>query len=278
MFSFAKKDVGFGYDQAGNLSSITYPDATVYNVGSDYNGRILSIAEGATQKVAYQYIGQRVAKRSYTAPAVDVEYVPSYDNFGRLSVAHTYQSTTDIVEFSYTYDDPNTDNITRMSYDHRSGGPDVDFSYDNLDRLTLVDYGIDDTNEVFTMDDLGNRDVVAVRSGDDEDYIIDANTNRYASIDSNDLTYDVAGNLTKDKDGYLYNYDYENRLSSVTRSDLSPVASYAYDAMGRRISMYDFSTNPAEVTFYYHNAGWQVLAEYDYNWSTNQQDFARRFR
>jgi len=54
------------------------------------------------------------------------------------------------------------------------------------------------------MDDLGNRDVVAVRSGDDEDYIIDANTNRYASIDSNSLTHDPAGNLTKDKDGGVF--------------------------------------------------------------------------
>ncbi|MHC4753739.1 MAG: hypothetical protein ACYTBP_01220 [Planctomycetota bacterium] len=34
------------------------------------------------------------------------------------------------------------------------------------------------------MDDLGNRDLVDLRSGSD-DYVIDANNNRYASIGGN---------------------------------------------------------------------------------------------
>jgi hypothetical protein len=32
--------------------------------------------------------------------------------------------------------------------------PCVDFAYDNLDRLTLVQYSIDQSNYVFTIDDL----------------------------------------------------------------------------------------------------------------------------
>jgi len=46
-----------------------------------------------------------------------------------------------------------------MTYGHRTNPADpcTDFSYDNLDRLRIAEYGIQDNNEVFTMDDLGNR-------------------------------------------------------------------------------------------------------------------------
>ncbi len=40
----------------------------------------------------------------------------------------------------------------------------------NLDGLTLAKYSIDDSNEAFTIDDLGNRDLVNVRDGNSVDY------------------------------------------------------------------------------------------------------------
>jgi len=48
------------------------------------------------------------------------------------------------------------------------------------------------------------------------------------------LTYDSAGNLTADKDGYEYQYDYENRIVKITKDD-NDIAEFAYDALGRRI-------------------------------------------
>jgi hypothetical protein len=48
-----------------------------------------------------------------------------------------------------------------------------------LDTLTLAEYSIDDTNEAFTIDDLGNRDSVNVRDGNNVNYAIDNRTGRY---------------------------------------------------------------------------------------------------
>ncbi len=48
---------------------------------------------------------------------------------------------------------------------HNAADPCTLFAYDNLGRLTIAKYGIADTNEVFIMDDLGNRDMVNVRDG-----------------------------------------------------------------------------------------------------------------
>jgi len=52
-----------------------------------------------------------------------------------------------------------------------SGGPDID-------RLALAEYNVTDgSNEVFAIDDLGNRDMGNVPDGNKVDYVIDANTN-----------------------------------------------------------------------------------------------------
>ena len=54
---------------------------------------------------------------------------------------------------------------------------------DDLDRLTLAEYSIDQSNGAFVaMDDLGNRDSVILRDDSSVNYTVDANTNRYTEI------------------------------------------------------------------------------------------------
>jgi RHS repeat-associated protein len=113
------------------------------------------------------------------------------------------------------------------------------------------------------LDDLGNRANVNVRDGNDITYTVDDLTNRYTSVADVNLTYDAAGNLTKDKDSYEYKYDYENRIVKITK-DGNDIAEFAYDALGRRIQKKDL-IDPNNTRRYYHNYKWQVLAEYDDN-------------
>jgi len=70
----------------------------------------------------------------------------------------------------------------------------------------------------------------------------------------------AAGNLTRDRDGYEYEYDYENRIVKITK-DSSDIAEFAYDALGRRIKR--FTNNDSQTTYFYYNNNWQELAEYD---------------
>jgi RHS repeat-associated protein len=163
-------------------------------------------------------------------------------------------------KFDYEYA-ANTNNISEIAYVHRDSNT-VDYTYDNLDRLTLAEYSIDDNNEAFTIDDLGNRDLVNVRDGSNVDYVIDANTNRYTEIGGSNPEYDAAGNLIEDYNGYEYEYDYENRITKITKSGATK-AEFIYDALGRRIYKYDQVAD--EPTFYYYNDKWQVLCEYDFS-------------
>jgi len=130
-----------------------------------------------------------------------------------------------------------------------------------LDRLTLAEYSIDDSNEAFTIDDLGNRDSVIVRDGNNVNYDIDNLTNRYDSVGGNTLAYDAAGNLTTDKDGYQYEYDYENRITKIIKTGPTTVAEFAYDALGRRIKKRDSIANTNNI--YYYNDNWQILCDYN---------------
>ncbi len=118
---------------------------------------------GSIPFVDYKYIGSRVAQRNYNGLTPDVLYEPSYDNLGRITSARTYyDGGSDITRFDYTFD-ANSNNIARQKLDHRPSDPCNLFSYDDLDRLLSAQYGVDDSNEVFTIDDLVNRSTVNLR-------------------------------------------------------------------------------------------------------------------
>jgi YD repeat-containing protein len=115
---------------------------------------------------------------------------------------------------------------------------------------------------VFAMDDLGNRTTVNVRDGNDVNYLVDSLTNRYNTVGDANLSYDSAGNLTADKDGYGYQYDYENRIVEINDVNGTVIAEFTYDALGRRIEKKDL-VDSNNTRRYYYNNNWQVLCEYD---------------
>ncbi len=204
--------------------------------------------------VDYAYQGQWTAVRGYhTTVPVTAEY--AYDHLGRV---------TDIaagtgVDFHYDYV-ANENNIWKKRFDHRNGSPYNAYSYDDIDRLAGVTY-LNSETEGFVMDDLGNRTgIQTLRGGGTDDYSLDSLTNRYTAIDASPLGYDAAGNLTQDKDGYVYGYDYENRIVEIRSSADALIAQMDYDTQGRRVRVHDAAAGTE--TLCYYSDQWQVLAEY----------------
>jgi len=93
-----------------------------------------------------------------------------------------------------------------------------------------------------------------------ENYSVDAATNRYNSVGGDNYYYEDAGNLIE-IEGYKYKYDYESRMVQVLYDSDEVIAEYAYDALGRRIEVYDVLAEAK--TRYYYNNNWQVLSETD---------------
>jgi YD repeat-containing protein len=117
----------------------------------------------------------------------------------------------------------------------------------------LVDNSTPDREDSFVMDSLGNRTGDQTLSDETVNFTVQASTNRYTSIGGNSITHDDAGNLTVDRQGYVYFYDYENRVVKIEDSSNNDVAEYAYDALGRRIRMIDKAADPDVTTLYYRS-------------------------
>jgi RHS repeat-associated protein len=104
-----------------------------------------------------------------------------------------------------------------------------DYGYDDLDRLTSAEGA---RTLGWTYDATGNR----TRQTDDassSDYVIEATSNRLASVDGSARQYDNAGNTTS-ADGKTFVYNGRNRMSEV-RQGASVLARYAYNAIGERV-------------------------------------------
>src|SRR5262249_32691788 len=70
-------------------------------------------------------------------------------------------------------------------------------------------------------------------------------------------TYDANGNMTGDETGRTFKYDAWNRLVEVRDSGLNLLATYRYDALGRRVR----EIRGATTTDLYYSDQWQVLEE-----------------
>ena len=78
--------------------------------------------------------------------------------------------------------------------------------------------------------------------------------NQYTAVDGNNISYDLAGNLTAHK-GWSYVYNAHNRLTTATKTGTS--LTLTYDAIGRLSST---TLNGSKTTFLYD--GDELIAEY----------------
>jgi RHS repeat-associated protein len=134
--------------------------------------------------------------------------------------------------------------------------------YDSIYRL--VDYKVGPlvagtvpvpvTRTAYNLDAVGNWDSKTT------DAVTQTRThnaaNEITQIDTQAISHDHNGNLIQDAN-YDYTFDENNRLIGVAQASV-PVASYAYDAMGRRISK---TVGPVVTVFYYDNA--RIIEERD---------------
>jgi len=118
--------------------------------------------------------------------------------------------------------------------------------------------------EVFVYDHLGNRVTYTDKEGYPTTYAHNR-LNQYTHV-HRDLVWDLEedywpehdanGNLSRDRYGYVYSYDYRNRLTQIAGE-----LAFGYDALGRRVKKTD---DDAGVTpYFYYDPFGRVIAEYE---------------
>ena len=276
------------YDGLGNRQTLTYPGGRI--LGYSYDGiyNLKTIRDQTTSTpdniVNYSYADSRVLTRTYangvTLSLIDTDNSldAGYDAINRpLNYRHSNTNNQLVAGFSYVYDKAHN---RRYEIDQFSQLADV-YEYDSAYRLTRAAYDVpanDPTLQSLTNNQVINSDLASVIAGQDESYLLDGvgnwvskqslmgtessaigyqtnEMNEYLSIGPDQQQHDPNGNLLSDARRH-YHYDAYNRLVRVTTLGGNTIATYKYDAFGRRISK-----RAGNDTLHYIHFGKRVIEE-----------------
>jgi RHS repeat-associated protein len=214
------KTVGYGYDDAGRQTSVTYPDGGgSVSYTYDTEGRPSTITDWSGRTTTYQYDGgDRVA--TVSGPNSLSESI-DYDVLNRpLSVAYS-RNSSNLLTLGYTYDA--VGNLKTATDDQGQ----ATFGYDELNRLTSASYPASQ-NYTYTYDAVGNITQQVTPSATTNHTFDAAN-----QIADPGYLYDANGSLTYDGTT-AYTYDALNRLAGVTSASIT--GTYTLDGDGNRLA------------------------------------------
>lgn len=266
---------GYAYNQAGQLTQMTYPSSKVVKYGFDNRGRLNTVGEGS---VAAKYVSSIGYQPSQQVGSIGLgnglaeNYVYSADRL-QLTSQNVKQQANTLMSLTYNYTadksrsggvgsgqantgqlmditsatvkDPNNNTLQRNE----------SYNYDQVSRLTQASGFYTQRN--YTYDRWGNR--TAVSGGSSQSVTLQqlgggVTNNRIASVSSGpSYIYDAAGNVTYDA-VHSFSYDSENRIVMV---DSGSTATYSYDSANRRVKKVT-----GGYTTYYVWEGSSVIAEY----------------
>jgi YD repeat-containing protein len=270
------------YDSVGNRLSLTYPGGRVLTYAYDSQDRCTNIFENGASFIGFDYDGPERLARIRCANGVNsrifhdgIVGVPnSPGDFGQSEISgirHAVAGGSPELDRLSIYWDPNGNKALRIHIINGSGPTNgIAMFYDAADRLVngraSGNFGFSrDTH--YNLDQTGNRTNVTGAVTCPGDYTLssavppaDYQMNQYTTTPCDSRTYDENGNLATRSTGAVssvsYTYDCYDRLVNVNDSGL-PIAIYAYDALGRRISKTVFSNDglPPVTTQFYYDGG-----------------------
>jgi len=207
----------YDYNTDGRLEVVTNPDNTFIQYAYDSNGN----------------------KTEMSIPWGTTHY--SFDPLNRMKTVTAQNG--DVTEYFYN-EVGNRDSVSNAN------GTATGYQYDNLNRLTdVVNYGPSGaviSSFGYELNNAGIRTAVNEADGSRVDYNYDdlyrltgesrASANPYSIA----YSYDAVGNrLTKDRDGVVTSYTYNNRDQLVSESNPGETITSTYDAAGRLSSKTD---------------------------------------
>jgi RHS repeat-associated protein len=247
----ANRLVSYEYDSRGLRMKLIYPDNSFITYEYDAESKLRRICNDSNGVLA-EYSYDDLSRRTLLTLGNDANVVYEYDLANRLTKLTNHLADPNTLAFAYD----NYDHVgNRLSLKIGDANEQV-YAYDPVYRLTYVDYN-DGNDMSFYYDALGNR--WRTINGGTVNYQTN-NLNQYTSVAGTSYTYDDNGNLAFDGQ-FRYYYDCESRLTDINDVNDAPVASYAYDYLGRRISRTIYGAPNTTIKYAYD--GDRIIAEYD---------------
>ena len=236
------------FDSAKRNYQTTYPNGKILSQAFTARNQLSSVSYDAQFIANFQYdSGMRETSRGLGNGLTQTTiYRP--DNL------ILQKAVAGITNYSYTYDN-NKRKLTET--DGTMSSLSQTFAYDFEDRLTswTSNGAVLNTTQSWNLSLEGAWQTNTVNG------VAESRTFNQAyetlTSNANQMLHDRKGNLTKNKDGSIYSFDFDNQMAFSTSGTPSVNASYAYDAIGRRVSK---TSNNTTVIFV--NSKNHVLTEY----------------
>jgi RHS repeat-associated protein len=241
--------LGYVYDDGGRRERLTYPSTKIVNYTYDDNNRLDLVKIGVTTLADYDYdVLNRRAQKTLSYPATDQAAVYTFDIGNQLTnIINKVLPSTNIATYAYTDFDA-VGNREEMQRTYLNGSAaSTNYTYNDLYELSGTS-GVQ--SHSYAYDKVGNRTTV-----DSVNYT-DNTRNQYTAVGGTNYTNSTNGNITSDGTS-TFGYDAENRLVSFDTTGSSNDATYAYDALGRRVKKTVNSTS----TFFVYD-GDDIIADY----------------
>lgn len=262
------------FDSLGNRLSLTYPGGRALTYVYDSQNRCANILESGVSLASFEYDGpDRVARINYAngmRTRINYDGISGAPNspgdfgHGQVSrVRHGLIGVALINDVTLAWD-PNGNKNSRGDSVFANA---MSLGYDAADRLVhaTVSGRAASRDTAYELDRIGNRTKVTGAASCSGGYFMDGlspgpldfQMNQYTTTPCDSRSYDENGNLIGRNaavgSSLSYTYDYAGRLVSVSDSK-SPVATYAYNALGQRISKTVFDSGglpPVTTQFIY---------------------------
>lgn len=228
------KDIGYTYNLAGAVATITYPSGRVYTYGYNNAAQTTSLVD-SVHSINFFTGG------TYAPPGVLTGGVfGAVTGWNAITLANTFNNRLEPTQLKATSPVPLTLLNLSYSYDQGSGK--------NNGSIVQITNGRDSTRTVsYTYDQVNRLSTAQTASTWGNSYVYDAWSNLLQknvirgtaesmslTVDNKNqvttpaFTYDAAGNVTWDT-GNALKYDAESRMTPVSG------ATYTYDGDGRRV-------------------------------------------
>jgi RHS repeat-associated protein len=250
----------YTFDNLDRLALITYADGSTVTYRYDQGNRPVQIVDSVNGTIKYAYDSyDRITTETTPKGAVSYTYYPNglrktMTVSGQPTVRYAYDTGDRLLRIdqdagasnnnlalsvAFTYDAANRRTQTTLP-----NGTTQNYSYDDAGQLTRIVYRGADGSELgdlsYSYDAAGQRiktggSLARTRLTDDvSSATVDA-ANRLTSWGGGTLTYDANGNLISDGTiSYVWNA--RNKLTQIKGANGSVIATFEYDALGRRMS------------------------------------------
>lgn len=244
----------YTYDKLGRQETITYQDGTSVTSHYDGGGRLSSLVDTASGTLSWEYddfdrmtkaispqgvitygydvVGRRISMLASGQAAVEYRY----DAGDRL---RKILQGSEVVDYDY-------DDMDRMTQIRLPNGVEGAYAYDAAGQLTGLAWRKPDASSIGTLGfaydgsgriisqvgTLAPQALPTARAVDGFD-----DNNRLTQVNGKAQSFDANGNVTS-SGGRMYIWNARNQLSSITQ-DNAVIASFGYDALGRRYLKHD---------------------------------------